>query len=263
MCSAYRFSYIFWCLYMSLSCLNFAQAQQLEWQAYWWKQGSDSLPYRMYLPQHVGQDEQLPLLLFLHGAGSRGQDNWLHLTHFHSPAAYIATHYPCIILAPQCPKEHRWVEVDWASSRHHAPQQMSMPLRLVVGLLDSLVQILPIDTNRLYVTGLSMGGYGTWDLIQRYPERFAAAVPICGGADLHQAPSLQHLPIWIFHGALDQIVPVSRAREMYTHLQKVGNQQVRYTEYPNVGHDSWQPAYATPELWRWLFSHTKSAAANR
>lgn len=222
--------------------------------------GNDTLPYRLYVPDTLPATP-LPLLVFLHGAGSRGKDNERHLTHFRQAAGYIARHYPCVILAPQCPAGKRWVEVDWGLPAHTMPPHPSRPLALSMQLLDSLVHALPIDTTRLYITGLSMGGYGTWDWVQRQPWRFAAAVPICGGADTTTAPRLQHLPVWIFHGALDRVVPVVRARSMYHALQEAGNRQARYTEYPGVYHDSWQQAYATPGLWQWLFAQTKSATA--
>ncbi len=222
--------------------------------------GNDTLPYSIYVPGTL-PDAPLPLLIFLHGAGSRGKDNERHLTHFRQAAEYIQKHYPCVILAPQCPKDKRWVEVDWSLPSHQMPGEPSHPLAMSMHLLDSLVRALPIDTARLYITGLSMGGYGTWDWIQRQPGRFAAAVPVCGGGDTTRAASLRHRPIWIFHGALDRVVPVSRSRDMYRALQKAGNGQVRYSEYPDVYHDSWKRAYATPELWQWLFSQTKNAAA--
>lgn len=221
---------------------------------------NDTLPYRLYVPDTL-PTKPLPLLIFLHGAGSRGMDNERHLTHFRQAAAHIARYYPCVMLAPQCPKDKRWVEVDWQLRSHQMPAAPSRPLAMSMQLLDSLLSVLPIDTNRLYITGLSMGGYGTWDWIQRQPWRFAAAVPICGGADTHTAPQLKHLPIWIFHGALDAVVPVSRSRDMYHALIEAGNRQVRYTEYPDVYHDSWKRAYASPELWQWLFSQAKNATA--
>src|SRR5207244_7702516 len=113
-----------------------------------------------------------------------------------------------------------------------------------------------IDPKRLYITGLSMGGYGTWDLISRHPELFAAAAPICGGGDEDQAEKIAKLPIWIFHGAKDQAVPVERSRNMVTALKKAGGEP-KYTEYPDVGHDSWVRAYKDPELFAWLFAQKK------
>lgn len=216
------------------------------------------LPYRLLYPKNYQADKQYPLLLFLHGAGERGNENEVPLTHI-SPLLLDKTNrenYPCFALVPQCPEEARWVEVHWGLKAHQMPEKPSKPLQMTVELLDSLQQVLPIDTDRLYVTGLSMGGFGTWDLISRYPGKFAAAVPVCGGGDEAQAAKIKHLPIWAFHGALDQVVLPSRSRNMVEALQALGAKP-RYTEYPKVYHGSWKPAYQEKELLAWLFAQKR------
>jgi predicted peptidase len=129
-------------------------------------------------------------------------------------------------------------------------------MKLLLGLIDSLEKTLPIDKSRIYVTGLSMGGYGTWDLISRRPERFAAAVPVCGGGDEGQAANAAKVPVWAFHGGKDGVVIPERSRNMVEALKTAGATP-KYTEYPEVGHDSWNKAYADPEMMKWLFSQKR------
>ena len=123
--------------------------------------------------------------------------------------------------------------------------------------LDQLIAKKPIDTRRIYLTGLSMGGYGTWDLIARQPERFAAAIPICGGGDPATAERIKHIPLWVFHGDADSAVKVSRSRDMVAALKQAGGEP-KYTEYEGVGHDSWTRTYKSPEIYEWLFSQRLS-----
>lgn len=234
---------------------------------------STLLPYRFWNPFHsdavqvnkfftkqiLQSNRKLPMVLFLHGSGERGTDNEAQLIHgvrtFVNPGTQ--QQHPCFVVAPQCAKNHRWVEVDWKQQEHTLPQQISMYLQAVNNLVDSLIEIYPIDTTRLYITGLSMGGFGTWDYISRFPDKFAAAVPICGGADQNKAQTIKHLPIWNFHGATDKIVKVERSRKMIAALKAAGGSP-RYTEYANIGHLVWDTAYAEPELIEWIFSQQKT-----
>jgi predicted peptidase len=210
-----------------------------------------TLAYR-FLPNPT--DQAQPLVVFMHGAGERGADNAAQLRHvvgmFARPE--IRRRFPCQVVAPQCPTGRRWVECDWNRLQHDMPDAPSEPLTLLVGLLDELVLDPLVDAGRIYVMGLSMGGYGTWDLIARQPERFAAAVPICGGGDERQAGKLAHIPIWAFHGADDSVVPVARSRNMVAAVRAAGG-NVRYTEYAGTGHGSWVPASRERELLPWLF----------
>jgi predicted peptidase len=191
-------------------------------------------------------------------SGERGGDNEKQLLHgvgeFARPE--IRRRYRCFLIAPQCPAAQRWVDVDWNAATHRTPSRPAKPVELVLELIDAMRKEYSIDPRRIYLTGLSMGGYGTWDLLARRPDLFAAAVPVCGGGDEMQAPRIAAIPIWLFHGALDDAVPVSCSRNMVAALQKAGGHP-RYTEYPRVGHASWLPAYRTPELMEWLFAQKK------
>jgi predicted peptidase len=217
-----------------------------------------ALPYRLMRPETMEPGKKYPLVIFLHGAGERGTDNEVQLVHgvkeFAKPEA--RKKYPCFLVAPQCPTGHQWVQVPWGADKHDMPPVPSAPASLLVGLMDELQKSLPVDPDRVYITGLSMGGYGTWDLLSRQPERFAAAVPVCGGGDEKKAGVMKKVPIWAFHGGLDVAVPVARSRNMVDAVNQAGG-NARYTEYPQVGHDSWNPCYADPEMMEWLFGQKR------
>jgi predicted peptidase len=218
-----------------------------------------SLPYRLLEPIFIDDPRaRYPLVLFLHGAGERGTDNEKQLIHgvpeFAKPEN--RRKYRCFLAAPQCPAGKRWVEVDWSSLRHDMPAEPSEPLQLALELVEALVKERAIDPKRVYVTGLSMGGFGTWDAACRRPELFAAAVSVCGGGDEKQAARLAKLPIWAFQGAKDAVVKPERSRNMIAAVKKAGGAP-RYTEYPDVGHDSWRPAYGDPALFEWLFAQKR------
>ncbi len=210
------------------------------------------LPYRIYIPDTIEQD--IPLLLFLHGAGERGNDNESQLTngikHFMNDS--IRRIYPCIIVAPQCPQDARWVEVDWSKPSHKAPAQASVPLSQTFMLLDSLIRLLPVDTSRIYVTGLSMGGFGTWDAIERRPDFFAAAMPVCGGGDETQACLLINTPIKAFHGKFDHLVIPARTVNMVNAVNQCGGKAEFYL-FPKLGHLCWEQVYSNVENIKWLF----------
>lgn len=218
------------------------------------------LPYRLLLPEGYDptSSHRYPLVVFLHGAGERGTDNELQLTHIAAAVldSQRRAEQPAFVLVPQCPKEYRWVETDWKLPAHSQPEQPSVPMSALLELLDSLHQTYPIDTQCRYVMGLSMGGFGTWDILQRRPDYFAAGVPICGGGDEKKASVLADLPLWVFHGAKDKVVVPARSRNMAAALRN--NRRLIYTEYPDVGHDSWKPALANPELWDWLFRQSRA-----
>ncbi len=219
-----------------------------------------TLKYRLLKPQ-AALAQQTPLVVFLHGAGERGDDNCNQLIHgvaeFTHPER-LAT-YPCYVIAPQCPTGQKWVEVDWSSSRNTMPETISQPLRLVLELVDDFIDSGRVDENRIYLTGLSMGGYGTWDALARRSNFFAAAVPICGGGDPTKVTLFKDVPIWSFHGDVDAVVPVSRSREMIEALRMAGASP-KYTEYAGVQHDSWTQTYRTPELYRWMFAQQRSVS---
>ena len=173
-----------------------------------------TLPYRLLKPINYNQDEQYPLILFLHGAGERGDDNDKQLVHgvpeFLTP--YNRKEYPCFLIAPQCLEGKKWVEVDWSAESSKQPKEPSEPMRLTLGLIDQIRNDYSIDAKRIYATGLSMGGFGVWDVMARKPDLFAAAVPVCGGADEATAAKIAKIPLWAFHGAKDPAVKVSGTR---------------------------------------------------
>lgn len=223
---------------------------------------TDSMRYRLLFPHNYNRDydkndknKKYPLVLFLHGAGERG-DSSLTVKHIGVWALQEKNRekYECFVLVPQCEKNNKWVEVDWAADSHTQPKEMSKYMDLTVQLLDKIETELPIDSTKIYLTGLSMGGYGTWDLAARFPQKFAAIVPVCGGADEKTADSLKNMPIWVFHGALDQTVKPQRSQRMVEAVKKTGNAAIHYTEYPKVKHASWKPAYEDEKMWKWLFS---------
>ena len=217
-----------------------------------------SLNYRILLPKSYDSKKAYPLVLFLHGAGERGLDNSSQLNNvvYRFADDDIYNLYDAIVLAPQCPQNKRWAEIDWDADTVIQPDQQSDTMGLVVELLELVKKSYAIDSNRLYVMGLSMGGYGTWDIISRYPEMFAAAVPICGGADLKNAKKIAHMPIWVFHSADDDIVSVFHSRDMVDSIKTAGGKPI-YTEFTDAGHNSWDSAFATPALLPWLFSQVK------
>ena len=219
-----------------------------------------TLPYRLMKPENYQANSSVkyPLVLFLHGAGERGTDNVKTLVHGMREFAKdeVRDKYPCFVVAPQCPQNLRWVEVDWKLDSHEQLPDDSATMKLVLELLPKLQRELRFDENRLYVTGLSMGGFGTWDLITRHPDLFAAAAPICAGGDESVAHKAVKLPIWTFHGDADTICKVSRSRNMVVALVKAGGTPI-YTEYPGMNHASWISAYGDPRLMEWLFAQRK------
>ncbi len=216
------------------------------------------LNYRLMRPQDYDASRKYPLVLFLHGAGERGDDNVAQLVHGMADFAKDENRakYPCFVLAPQCPKGQKWSDADWSSDRSELPAKPSEAMQLTLDVIAALQKEFSIDDHRLYVTGLSMGGYGTWDLIARFPERFAAAVPVCGGGDEKQAKRLVRIPIWAFHGDQDMAVKPIRSRNMIAAIKEAGGEP-KYTEYPGVGHDSWVKAYSDPEMLKWMFAQSR------
>ncbi len=199
--------------------------------------------YLLYVPEAYDESEQSwPLMLFLHGAGERGDDLSKVAVHGPPRLAGEGNEFPFILVSPQCP------ERDWWTS--------GLQLATLNALLDDLVSHYRIDENRIYLTGLSMGGFGTFSLADAYPERFAAIAPVCGGGDPKQAAGIAHIPAWVFHGGQDKVVPVSRSQDMVDAL-KANAAKVEFTVYPEAGHDSWTETYDTPELYDWLLSHQR------
>jgi predicted peptidase len=221
-----------------------------------------TLPYRFYQPQPVRRNEKFPLVIFLHGAGERGFDNRTQFMRF-APTIFWEK-YPCLVLAPECPSkasgqanaESVWVDTPFGAALHNMNVKPTWPLQLVLQLIDETIREYPVDKDRIYVTGLSMGGYATWEILQREGNLFAAAIPVCGGGDPAYASKMKSVKLWVFHGRDDRTVPVSCSRDMVSAVEKIGG-NVKYTEYPGVDHDSWGMTYGNSEVWDWLFSQKK------
>lgn len=218
----------------------------------------DTLYYRLMRPMDNDTVKKYPIVLFLHGAGERGKDNNSQLVNgaLNFASTLNRKIFPCYMIVPQCAAGYRWVETDWNLPSHIQPEKPSVYLERTMRLLDSLTKKLNVDTNRIYITGLSMGGFGTWDAISRCPWKFAGAVPVCGGGDTTKASLIKDIPIWAFHGDSDKVVMTSRSRDMIAVIKKSGGNP-NYTEYPNIGHNAWSKAYAGMEMYQWLFSQSK------
>lgn len=217
-----------------------------------------TLKYRLLKPSPYNADRKYPLVIFLHGAGERGSDNTAQLKH--GMADFCKTKwrdkYPCYVVAPQCPESEKWVDVDWSAPGNDMPAKTSDSMQLVFELTDTMIKDSAVNENRVYITGLSMGGYGTWDALARRPGLFAAAMPICGGGDPKTASRFANVPLWCFHGDKDEAVPVERSREMIDALKAAGGMP-KYTEYEGVGHNSWAQTYADPAAIEWLFTQLR------
>ncbi len=225
-----------------------------------------SLPFRLLLPENYDGDQKYPVVLFLHGAGERGSDNEKQLSHGVGELLKEGRrqNYPCIVVVPQCPEDSYWAAV--TIDRTVNPFVLSFdysqgptkPLTMAVEIVQQMVSSGMADEGRLYITGLSMGGMGTLQALHRYPDLFAGAAAVCGGGDL-TAFGAAHAktPIWLFHGDADQVVSVEESRKMYQRFTELGASDVKYTEYAGVNHNSWDAAYASDELWTWLFARQR------
>lgn len=219
--------------------------------------------YRWAEPAKVEPGKTYPLVILFHGAGERGTDNVSQLVWGAEPLLrhMRARGVEGYFIAGQVPNGRQWVETPWSNVAHRMPAQPSEPMALALELLDRTRAERPVDPARIYATGVSMGGYGTWDAVQRRPELFAAAMPVCGGGDTHLAWKIRDVPVWAWHGDADGVVPPVRSREMVSALWAVDG-KVRYTEVPGCGHDVWRPAYASQEALDWLFEQRKPPAAS-
>jgi predicted peptidase len=206
----------------------------------------ETLHYLLYLPADddtldIKPWKRWPLMLFLHGAGERGTD--LKLVMHHGPPKLVreGQQFQFIIVSPQCPQNERWYT----------------KLGLLTALLNEVESNYAVDSSRIYLTGMSMGGFGTWALAIAHPDRFAAIAPVCGGGNPSQVCALRNVPVWCFHGAEDQIVLLKQSQEMVDALQACGG-NVKFTIYPHTGHDSWTQTYANPFLYAWFLEHTRT-----
>jgi len=227
------------------------------------------MPYRLLTPKPLSPGAKYPLVLFFHGSGERGDDNQKQLQHavgrFAAPDS--RKEYPCFVVAPQCPTQWDNQQTMWTGERERMrlmklDPETAAPLRTALELLIALQQKLPIDTDRIYVTGISMGGFATWEALIRDPQKFAAAIPVCGGGDVGHADRIKDISIWAFHGAEDPTVRVECSRSMIEMIKKAGGHP-HYTEYRGVGHNSWDRAFAEPQLLSWLFTQQRGKHAKK
>ena len=212
--------------------------------------------YRLLAPRADLRDVERPLVVFLHGAGERGDDNLRQLTWLPQRLAQpeLRERHPCYLLALQCPGDERWVDVEWGRSEPQPmPAAPTRAMRAVVRALDDVLQRGGVDRARVYLTGLSMGGYGTWDLSMRSAETFAAALAICGGGDPDRVAALVGMPVQVWHGADDPVVPVAQSRAMVAAFRE-REMPVGYFELDGVGHDAWRAAYGDDGGLDWLFA---------
>jgi len=251
-------SLIFPVTFFSFAVTAFTQTSRFSFEKYINGSG-DTLLYRQLFPDS-DTIRKYPLVIFLHGSGERGKDNEAQLKWGVMNFATDQTmrSHPAFVIAPQCPDNISWSNF----SRKNNNTEMflepapSKPMELLLSLIHKLIKTLPVDSNRIYITGLSMGGFGTFDAIERYPKLFAAAIPVCGGGDVSKASLISHIPIWIFHGAEDPAVNPILSLNMAVALTKAGAHP-GFTQYPEVGHFSWIGAYSDPMMIEWLFRQHK------
>jgi predicted peptidase len=257
---------LLWCLPALLALVGCATSREVRTSGQFLERSVDvagiTHRYQVFVPATAAGGAHPPVILFLHGSGERGSDNQAQVPV--GIGAYVRQHmddFPAIVVFPQAPADTEWNQI----------------VDVVTVQLEAATEEFGGDRDRTYLTGLSMGGFGTWDLALRAPDRFAAVVPICGGlvspgrpsmnvaavageADPYAAAArrLKDMPTWIFHGARDDVVPPEYSRRMHAALQAAGAKDVRYTEFPNAQHNSWDPAYLeTPALWSWLFAQRR------
>lgn len=227
------------------------------------RNGDFTLPYRILYPKNFDSAKRYPLVLFLHGAGERGNDNAKQLTHGATLFAADSTmeHFPAIVVFPQCPTDSYWANVDVVTNPDGSRSftfpskgKPTPPMAAVLALMDSLVNSENVDKVKVYVGGLSMGGMGTFELLARRPKMFAAAFPICGGGSPKNVNRYaKRVKLWVFHGEADNVVPLNHSQEMVDAIKRAKG-DVRFSVYPGVGHNSWDNAFAEPDLLPWLFS---------
>lgn len=225
----------------------------------------DTLPYRILYPDNYNPQASYPVLLFLHGAGERGNDNEQQLINgarlFLQDSVRAA--FPAIIIFPQCPTNSFWSNVDIQSSpatglefNFQTQGKPTTAMALLLRLVKQIRKLETVDQQRIYIGGLSMGAMGTYELLRRQPNVFAAAFAICGGDHTMNVKKYRHVPLWIFHGEQDNIVPASHSHALVDELWRLRTSP-KATFYPTANHNSWDNAFAEPELLPWLFAQSK------
>lgn len=223
--------------------------------------GETVMPYRILWPHNYDSTKQYPFILFLHGAGERGKDNERQLIHGGSLFLdeYTRQQYPAIVAFPQCPTDSYWSNVDITTEgdtkvfNFKPDGEPTKAMALAMGLTKQLLESGSIKKDQVYVMGLSMGGMGTFEIVRRMPATFAAALPICGGADTSTARQMRKTAWWVFHGAKDDVVPPHFSNDMVNEFYRVYGMEVRYTVYDESKHDSWNMVFKEPGLMDWIF----------
>lgn len=214
------------------------------------------LPYRLYVPEGEGP---FPLVLYLHGAGERGTENQRQLGPiFHIFDSPESPAYGAIVVAPQCPEGAQWVNTPWNEGNYTlSAVAQSAQNQAVMELLAELQHLFPVDESRIYVTGYSMGGFGSWDLLARHPQTFAAGLPICGGGPIDAVKNVVSIPLRTFHGSVDPDVPVTGTRALAKAITAHNPADFLYTEWEGKGHPIWDDVYTNTEIINWLFTQHK------
>jgi len=231
----------------------------------WKSPNGGTLPYRMHIPGKMETGRTYPLVIHMHGAGSRGANNLNQIRN--GGADFIAwakrQGEEFVFVAPQCPVKMKWVDSPWKARKSTMKESPTPYLRMAMEIIDDVRKRYPVDQDRIYVMGISMGGYATWELLQRRPELFAAALPCCGGGDSALAPRLVDIPIWTFHGDRDRTVPVVRSRDMVAAIRAAGGSKIKYREYPGKGHNVWTPTFSDDSVFEWLFSQRRKQGLSK
>lgn len=225
----------------------------------------DTLPFRILFPEQYDRAKKYPLILFLHGAGERGTDNEKQLTH--GASLFLSEshrkNFPAIVIFPQCPEDSYWSSVKFDRTKtpfvlnFNYAVDPTWPLTSALELLKKIEKEESVQSSKVYIIGLSMGGMGTFEAVYRNPARFAAAIPICGGGDSTAYDKrVKQVAFWVFHGDKDAVVDVQESRRMVARLETL-KVPVKYSEYPGVNHNSWDYAFAEPDFLRWLFSNKR------
>lgn len=213
------------------------------------------MPYRLFIPRDYKTSKSYPVIIYLHGAAGCGNDNLRQISGGNTNGTHVwitkenQAENPTFVVAPQLPNGTYWRRIDSV----HLSKYGTIAINIVKNLLNEF----SIDHDRIYLTGQSRGGHGTWDIACKNPGFFAAAIPLCGGGNPALVNAISDLPIWAFHGEKDQLVHVEFSREMVEALRKIGG-NIKYTEYPDVGHNVWEKAYLEPELYEWLFKQKRN-----
>lgn len=243
---------------------NVTAQQNADYQYKEYKKGDKTLNYRILFPNDFDKEKKYPLILFLHGMGERGSDNESQLTHGADFFKDGIKKHPAIVLFPQCPETDYWANLsrpDKAGAArkftYHTDQAPHPTMALVLELLDEMIAEPYIDEDRIYLSGLSMGGFGVWELLWRIPEKIAAAIPICAGGPREKAVDMASVPTWAFHGTADDVVHSRFSIMMCKAIQQAGG-KAKITLIPNGNHNAWDTAFADPEYFNWFFSKKRN-----